>query len=310
MVRRIPASGGWYSQNDDLRGLAERNISSATSATSRTSTVEWSLKFDYFVDNNTEYLFATGDGSTWCVLRRGSNNFDGIVNAPSGSEVRNTPVLASQGTAVAAGGLTNVLSRANSEDPWIGCEGGHTANTTRMLYGESGITLYTDFKNARGGINVFVRKLKGSTSSVGRLTAAPANVDFGTVGADAQSAVSVVELRNSGDTELRLSAIAVDQAATVDVGSVINATTDPNGTMPAGRSAVQVSLTKGTYVITPVMGRFSAFQAAGPSSQFMVCYDFVTSENATRQRANTCARTFATQAEAVASANSWLIPAL
>ena len=301
MVRRIPATGGWYSQNDDLRGLAERNISSATN---RSSTIEWSLKFDYYVDENTEYLFATGDGSTWCVLRRGSNNFDGIVNAPSGSEVRNTPVIASQGTAVASGGVTNVLARANSEDPWIGCEGGHTANTGRMLYGESGITLYTDFKNARGGINVFVRKLKGSTSSVGRLTAAPANVDFGTVGADAQSAVSFVELRNSGDTELRLSAIAVDQVATVDIGSVINATTDPNGTMPAGRSAVQVSLTKGTYVITPVMGRFSAFQAAGPSSQFMVCYDFVTSENATRQRGNTCARTFATQAEAVASANS------
>ena len=304
MVRRIPATGGWYSQNDDLRGLAERNISSAAGATSRTSTVEWSLKFDYFVDEGTEYLFATGDGSTWCVLRRGSNNFDGIVNAPSGSEVRNTPVLASQGTAVAAGGLTNVLARANSEDPWIGCEGGHTANTGRMLYGESGITLYTDFKNARGGINVFVRKLKGSTSSLGRLTATPASVDFGTVNADAQSPVSVVELRNNSDTELRLSAIAVDQIATVDVGSVVNATTDPSGTMPAGRSAVQISLPKGTYVINPVMGRFSAFQAAGPSSQFMVCYDFVTSENATRQRGNTCARTFATQAEAVAAANS------
>jgi len=301
MVRRIPATGGWYSQNDDLRGLAERNISSATN---RTSTVEWSLKYDYFVDENTEYLFATGDGSTWCVLRRGSNNFDGIVNAPSGSEVRNTPVLASQGTAVTAGGLTNVLSRANSEDPWIGCEGGHTANTTRMLYGESGITLYSDFKNLRGGLNVFVRKLKGSTSSVGRLAATPASVDFGTVNADTQSSVTTVELRNSGDAELRLSSISVDQVATVDIGSVINATTDPNGSMPSGRTAVQISLTKGTYVLTSVMGRFSAFQAAGPSSQFMVCYDFITSENASRQRGNTCARTFATQAEAVASASS------
>ncbi|NDE00551.1 MAG: choice-of-anchor D domain-containing protein, partial [Gammaproteobacteria bacterium] len=302
LVRRIPATGGWYSQNDDLRGVAERNISSATNPT---ATTEWSLKFDSFVDENTEYLFATGDGANWCVLRRGSNNFDGIVNAPSGSETRSTTVIASQNMAIAAGGLTNVLARANSEDPWIGCQGGHTANQARMLYGESGTTLYTGFKNSSNGINIFVRKLKGSVT-VARLAATPTSVDFGTVSADTQSAVTTVELRNSGDAELRLGAIGVDQVAVVDVGSVINATTNTSGVMPSGRSAVQVALAKGTYLITPIMGRLSAFQYGG-GAPFVVCFDYVTSENATRQSAGgSCggARGFSTQADAVSAATS------
>jgi sugar lactone lactonase YvrE len=302
LVRRIPATGGWYSQNDDLRGVAERNISSATNPT---ATTEWSLKFDSFVDENTEYLFATGDGANWCVLRRGSNNFDGIVNAPSGSETRSTTVIASQNMAIAAGGLTNVLARANSEDPWIGCQGGHTANQARMLYGESGTTLYTGFKNSSNGINIFVRKLKGSVT-VARLAATPTSVDFGTVSADTQSAVTTVELRNSGDAEIRLGAIGVDQVAVVDVGSVINATTNTSGVMPSGRSAVQVALAKGTYLITPIMGRLSAFQYGG-GAPFVVCFDYVTSENATRQSAGgSCggARGFSTQADAVSAATS------
>jgi hypothetical protein len=151
-VRRVPGSGGWYPGNDDLRGVTAFNASQSAIVNSAQS---WSLRFDGFVDADTEYLFATGDGSSWCVLRRGNTNF--AASTSTGS--LQTTVVNSYGVGVAEGGGTNVLLRSGAtEDPWIGCAGLHWQNTAQMLYGEGGNPNHATFKNSRGGINIFVRQ--------------------------------------------------------------------------------------------------------------------------------------------------------
>ncbi|MBU6377761.1 MAG: choice-of-anchor D domain-containing protein [Gammaproteobacteria bacterium] len=150
-VRRIAGVGGWYPFDDNLRGTTPSNPQFSAEINAAT---HWSLKFDYFVDSGTEYLFSSGDGTVWCVLRRGTRDFDGGTTLAA----RNSTVLYSSGTTLAEGAKTNVLQRGVFlEDPWIGCEGDHTANTQRMLYGEAGIGDHRALKNTRGGINVFVR---------------------------------------------------------------------------------------------------------------------------------------------------------
>jgi hypothetical protein len=173
-VRRIPGIGGWFSANDDLRGTEA--ISSPDLTFNKSS--EWSIIFDYLTNSNSEFLFATGDYSAWCVLKRGGTNPNtsgGYFSGVESVDTLATTVIASFGTAIPAGGKTNVLLRSQPEDPWIGCEGTHWLNGNRMLYGESGNSLYSAFKNSRNGINVFVRggALPSGVSSVLNLDLIP-----------------------------------------------------------------------------------------------------------------------------------------
>ncbi|MFM8517604.1 MAG: choice-of-anchor D domain-containing protein, partial [Nevskiaceae bacterium] len=194
-VRRIPGAGSWYSQNDNLAGTTAL---SASSATNRLANTEWSLAFAPYVDANTEFLFATGVGDTWCVLRRGTSIFDGQASLTT----RASQVIASSNTAITAGGFTNVLARsANAEDPWIGCQGDHNANTSRMLYGENATTVHTSFKNSANGINVFARKLRVTANGV---TLSPAAINFGTVEVNSTSAPQVLTLTNTGSAAVEL----------------------------------------------------------------------------------------------------------
>lgn len=201
-VRRLPGSGGWYSQNDDLRGTTANNPGSATTVNSSS---EWSLKFDYFVDQNTEYLFSTGDGAVQCVIQRGMENFSGVTTLTE----RRTPVLFSKGTAIKAGGRSNVLLRsANQEDPWIGCEGVHTSNFAAMLYAEI-FSDYTQLKNARNGINVFVRNRKPA------VTFSETTINFGA------QAVGTTVSRTLVLTNTSTSPVAIEDIELVDSPEIL-----------------------------------------------------------------------------------------
>jgi hypothetical protein len=105
-------------------------------------------------------LFKTGNATAWGVLAWGD-----IVPMQVDLNARSATVIDSFGTAVAAGGRTNVLNRYNTnqgavEDPWIGFEGGHFDNIPKMMYGEGGFgwASHVAFKNANGGVNVFIRE--------------------------------------------------------------------------------------------------------------------------------------------------------
>jgi hypothetical protein len=54
----------------------------------------------------------------------------------------------------------NGTGTGGAEDPWIGFAGSHIANIGQMMYGENGFGgAHAGYKNAHGGVNVFVREL-------------------------------------------------------------------------------------------------------------------------------------------------------
>ena len=158
LVRHSTNSGGWINVSDDLAGTASLNTASRNDPL---ASVDWTIPFG---NEPGDFLFITGDQTTWGVLAR-SDVYQDTAGSIPGIFDPNVVVKASFNTAVAAGGLTNVLNRHNTrtganEDPWVGFEGGHFANIPRMMYGEAGFAgAHVAFKNAHGGANVFVREL-------------------------------------------------------------------------------------------------------------------------------------------------------
>lgn len=155
-VRRIPATEEWYPDDDDLGGAVALNSAAATQFNAASA---WSHAFGSAVDANTEFLFAAGDYSKWCVIRRGEDLFGGTLD-PS---ALNTVVLDSAGTARVAGERTNVMGRSLSQDPAIGCEGNEAANFQSLLYAEAPSTAPTQFKEHHSGLNVFIRPGSGAS---------------------------------------------------------------------------------------------------------------------------------------------------
>ena len=153
LMRHVPGTGGWSPATDSLAGTFSLNPTSLNP----NDTQNWSVPlatlgvpFDYL-------MFQTGDATAWGVLTTAS-----VYAMNMSLTDLNATVIASQGLGVAASGSTNVLNRGpgNPEDPWIGFEGNHFANVNRMMYGEGSYSTspHNDFKNAHGGINVFVRE--------------------------------------------------------------------------------------------------------------------------------------------------------
>ena len=146
LVARVAGSGGWMPGDGVLAG------GQVVGAPAPDPAAAASFAYAFGSVDFGDILFAAGDGAAWGVIGRDD------VATPTGSSAPNTLVKASFGTAIPAGGLTNVLHRAGAaEDPWVGFEGDHGANTARMLYGENAIGVHTAYKNAHGGVNVFVR---------------------------------------------------------------------------------------------------------------------------------------------------------
>ena len=154
LVRRAAGSGGWINVVDNLAGVASLNTASSTDPL---AVVDWTIPFNVAGGS---FLFMTGDRGTWGVLSAAD-----VYDAVQGDNfVPNATVLASFNTAVAAGGMTNVLNRYNSgtggpEDPWVGFAGTHIDNIGQMMYGEANFGgPHAAYKNAHGGVNVFVRE--------------------------------------------------------------------------------------------------------------------------------------------------------
>ena len=155
LVRHAKNTGGWINVTDSLAGTATLNASQRTDPL---AAVDWTIPFS---GADSDFLFITGNRSTWGVL----STADARQFVSGDNFAPNARVKASFNTAVAAGGMTNVLNRngtgtGGAEDPWIGFEGTHIANIPRMLYGEAGFGgAHAAFKNANLGANVFVREL-------------------------------------------------------------------------------------------------------------------------------------------------------
>lgn len=151
LVRHATNTGGWIAVNDSLTGTASLNVGFSTQPL---AAVDWTIPFGTVAGS---FLFMTGNERAWGVLSSASV----YQFTPGDNFAPNSTVLASFNTPVAAGGLTNVLNRNGvAEDPWIGFAGTHWDNIGQMMYGESGFGgAHAAYKNANGGVNVFVREL-------------------------------------------------------------------------------------------------------------------------------------------------------
>jgi hypothetical protein len=155
LVRHATHSGGWIAVTDSLAGSASLNLAASTDPL---AAVDWTIPFS---GADSDFLFITGDRSTWGVM----STADARQFTPGDQFAPNARVKASFNTGVAAGGLSNVLNRNGTgtggpEDPWIGFEGDHLANIGKMMYGEAGFGgAHAAYKNAHGGVNVYLREL-------------------------------------------------------------------------------------------------------------------------------------------------------
>lgn len=176
-VRRIPAGNAWFPLNDNLTGAGlntdENGFVDALAGTpmTLTGTKAASLQFDYLLRADTEFMFAAADPDLknlgmpklYCVIARGA---DGRFGGSSNGSIRNSVIVASKDTAPSTLDITktNVLYGAIYGAPFVGCEGDHAANQSKMLYGEDGSISYTTLlkSSSYNGINVYIRKIKTS----------------------------------------------------------------------------------------------------------------------------------------------------
>ena len=113
---------------------------------------------DGVVNNNVEMLFMTFDRSYWCVLR----HVDVTQRHDELTELNAQVLGSSQSSATYAGGWTNIRNNLDQiKDPIVQCEGlGSVPSTNpnaKTLWMAMGNAIDIDFKNAHGGVGVFVR---------------------------------------------------------------------------------------------------------------------------------------------------------
>jgi hypothetical protein len=153
-----PASGGWFSGNTQANWL---DISYTYGTYSSTGAIGNYWR-DYSTQNVDEVLFKTGNGLYWMILRLADITYPQTYYGANGPGT--FYVVASSGNFLGTG---EVNSKAyywfrigQREDPWINAGNNHAVGNNYMFWGEtsqSGQEYHLTFKNANGGIMLFVR---------------------------------------------------------------------------------------------------------------------------------------------------------
>lgn len=150
LVANQAGSGNWIP--------LDSNLSAGASYGSYPDSGQWRHEIHFYRAfqhlAHDEVLLRSGDPEgAWCVL-----GYHEVRQPQSSLDELSVTVLHAGDTAIPAGESTNHLLRSgNAEDPWLGCEGDHWANTGRMLWGENGTHWHRHYKNDHDGIGLFVR---------------------------------------------------------------------------------------------------------------------------------------------------------
>jgi len=156
------ASSGTYIPNPQAAGdfylphanfVGERSDPADTSATSSN------------FSEQTQYLFASGDIQDWLIARPSALRLDhrGVATALpeyTNAILQNVQTADDDGISPVPAAYRWFFRNANTEDPWVSI-GDHplsAMSTSIMLYGESGLSVFTDRGKQRSGMNVFVRR--------------------------------------------------------------------------------------------------------------------------------------------------------
>jgi hypothetical protein len=155
---RSTASKDYYRAHAHLIYGINRSTTSTTTTTSRHVS-------DAYAGDTAQVLFLTGDEQYWCVIP-----WQSLQYASDSETELNTQVLGAHSSDHATvemrprGGWTNIKSDYNDAaptpaDPAVGCAGTHAQNINAgLLWSEAGASVNTAFKNAHGGVGVFVRR--------------------------------------------------------------------------------------------------------------------------------------------------------
>jgi len=155
LVANVAGEGSWPNVNGDLEsGFSDGNYPTTGDIWGdQARTKHFFTHFSWIPHE--EVMFMTGNRHAFAVVSYNSINPKNI----DGTTAPNMFVEAERNTNVPRHNYANRLMRgaSNPEDPWIGFGGDHSANTRMMFYGENGQMGHTSYKNANGGIGIFVR---------------------------------------------------------------------------------------------------------------------------------------------------------
>ena len=193
----LSASSGTYIPNPQAAGnfylpharfVGERSDPADISATSS----------DF--SEQTQYLFASGDIQDWLITRPSALRLDhrGISSAlpEYANALQDVQIAASDGISPVTASYRWFFRNANAEDPWVSI-GDHpltATSTSIMLYGESGLSIFTDRGKQRSGTNVFVRR-------------ADPNIEDNALGTEESRCTYEATFNAMGDPNVTLSAV-------------------------------------------------------------------------------------------------------
>lgn len=150
IARMADGDAGVFDGNGDL--LPTYSFGTFTSANQAT---DFQVTYDVYA--GMKILFITGDELVWG--QASYSDLRTLIDAKQGTFSPNITFDASI-FGVASTTTGNVLSRLMGpvEDPWISLSGSHFDGVASglILWGEGDYPAYTAFKNAHGGINVYV----------------------------------------------------------------------------------------------------------------------------------------------------------
>jgi hypothetical protein len=154
-----PGSGAWTAM--DTGSNANWNNLNYSFGTYSTNGSIGSYWRNYSGQNPTQLLFLTGNGTYWVsfpidYVRQASDGVSGVSNVAFTSNVTTSNNFPTD--SFVYNSSLNIMHRAPQlEDPWITIGNTHAGGNNYTVWGESSNPSHTTFKNANGGILVFIK---------------------------------------------------------------------------------------------------------------------------------------------------------
>merc|ERR550539_1709923 len=148
-VRHVPQGTTWHPVNDNLLGTGSYgNQNDDTNAWS----IPWSIEeFD-------EFLFSSGDKKYWLVVSK-----EELIGADGGKLYADSPITVIASSSSCEPYQAKMYKRVtNGEDPWVSIENHWPIADNQMVYGENSLNHHNQILRAHGGMDVFIRKIKGN----------------------------------------------------------------------------------------------------------------------------------------------------
>lgn len=152
-MRHVPQGTTWHPVNDNLLGTGSYgNQNDDTNAWS----IPWSIEeFD-------EFLFSSGDKKYWLVVSK-----EELIGADGGKLYADSPITVIASSSSCEPYQAKMYKRTIfGDDPWVSIQNHFPIEDNQMVYGEISSAEHNQILGAHGGMDVFIRKMKGYSGTV------------------------------------------------------------------------------------------------------------------------------------------------